>query len=99
MNWYNVFYWLTVSDGIKSFFDVTSNIFTTLAIISLICVIVANIGKAVTISDKGTKNTEEDNIEPDVRGFDMFKKFSTRIFYPFLIISIITWFGYVATPS
>jgi len=25
MNWYNVFYWVTVADGVKGFFDVVSN--------------------------------------------------------------------------
>lgn len=33
MNYYSVFYWLTVADGVKSVFDTFSNIFTFLSVI------------------------------------------------------------------
>lgn len=39
MNWYSIFYWLTVADNAKAFFVVFIIIFTAISVISTICYI------------------------------------------------------------
>jgi hypothetical protein len=90
-NWYQVFYWLTVADGVKSFFDVASNIFTWLAVIGLIGYIVA-IG--ISLSDDGTDY--EGNTTPEMKRI---RKMFGWIFWGFTILSLFTWIGYVAVPT
>lgn len=99
MNWYSVFYWLTVSGSVKHFFDITSNIFTTVAIISLILMFSASIGKAVTTDDQSTKTEEEDKVNPTIRAWEFTRKTGTKLFYPSLVLSLLTWTCYVFTPT
>lgn len=99
MNWYEIFYWLTVADSVKGFFDTASNIFTTFAVILFIVMIVTIIGKAVQSSENGNESEEEEKEDANVRSWEKVRKYSQHLFYPFLIISLITWGGYVATPT
>jgi heme/copper-type cytochrome/quinol oxidase subunit 2 len=98
-NWYSIFYWLTVSDGVKSVFDTTSNIFTWFSVILFICYCVAIIGCACTISSRNLQNKEEEDNDSVLRSWRYFKKYVTIPFYAFTVLAIITWTGYVATPS
>lgn len=41
INYYNVFYFLTVSDGVKEVFDTFSNFFTFFTVVSLIAFAIA----------------------------------------------------------
>ena len=99
MNWYSIFYWLTVADSVKSFFDATSDIFTTFSIILFIILIIAIIGKAVQSSENNDETDEEEKNDANVRSWEKIRKYAQKIFYPFLVISLITWFGYVMTPT
>lgn len=90
MNYYNIFYWLTVSDGVKRFFDVTSDIFTVITIFSGIVYIILAIGMAV----------DTDKTNKDIPSYTkLFKIYTGRLMYPALFLCLITWVGYVATPS
>lgn len=99
MNWYGIFYWLTVADSVKSFFDTTSNIFTTFTIIAFIALIVVGIGESYTVDDANLKNEAEEKENPTYRSWLKFGKMVKRLFYPFLILAILTWAGYVFTPT
>ena len=90
-NWHSVFYWLTVADGVKSFFDVVSNIFTWLAVIGLIAYVIT-IG--VSLSDDGRDH--EGNITPEMKRI---RKMFGWIFWGFTVLSLVSWFGYVAVPT
>lgn len=91
MNWYSVFYWLTVADGVKSFFDVASNIFTWFSVIGLIVYVIA-IGFSLSDDAVG----EDEVIKPE---YLRIRKMFGRIFWGFTILSIVSWFGYVAVPT
>lgn len=99
MNWYQVFYWLSRADDVKSFFDVTSNIFCFFTVIFFIIVIITNIGKSIQISEDRVSDKEAEETEPDIRAWNVAKEYSTKLFYPFLIIMLITWTLYVMIPS
>lgn len=88
MNWYEIFYWLTVADGVKSFFDTASNIATWLLVISFIWYVIM-----WGISLDWSRNS--DNLNSIVR----VRKLSGFVFWGFAALSIITWIGYVATPT
>lgn len=94
-NYYNVFYLLSVSDSVKHFSDIASNIFTFFAIVGFIGYVIAYIGQA----DKAGSSLEEDNKDSDYRQWSMVRKFTARIFYTALVLSLITWTVYVLTPS
>lgn len=99
MNWYSIFYWLTVADGVKNFFDIFSNIFTWLMILSLIAYTILGIAKSVIISGEGTKSEEEDKVNPEVRSMVMGIRLVRPFFYTMTFLSLLTWAGYVFTPS
>lgn len=98
-NWYSIFYWLTVSDGVKKIFDTTSDIFTWFSVIFFIAYCIAIIGSACTISSSNLRNKEDEDNDSDLRSWRFFKKYVTIPFYAFTVLAIITWTGYVATPS
>ena len=91
MNWYSVFYWLTVADGVKSFFDVASDIFTWLSVIGLIIYVIAI---AFSLSDDARDS--QDQIRPE---YLRLRKMFGWIFWGFTIFSLVSWFGYVAVPT
>lgn len=88
MSWYSIFYWITVADGVKDFFDAFSNIFTSLAIISLIIFIVL----AFILADPDL----DDEDRPSVRYWVLMLR---RTFIWMTIFTIITWAGYVFCPT
>lgn len=89
MNYYSVFYWLTVADGVKEVFDTFSNIFTFLTVIAFI---VYAILIGVSIDSKVSK---KDDYEEVMR----WRKFVGRFYWTCQIICIITWLGWVFTPT
>jgi hypothetical protein len=91
MTWYSVFYWLTVADGVKSFFDVASDIFTWLSVIGLIAYIFA-IGFSLSEDSRDS----QDEIMPQ---YLRIRKMFGWIFWGFTILSLVSWFGYVAVPT
>ncbi|MEZ4103373.1 MAG: hypothetical protein R3B55_02360 [Candidatus Paceibacterota bacterium] len=98
MNWYSIFYWLTVADKVKEFFDKASNIFTFFAVVSFIIMVILAIGKNIVIeNDEIEVNQENDN--PKVKGWESLKSFTKKLFYISLPLSLVTWAGYVLTPS
>ncbi|MFZ4631682.1 MAG: hypothetical protein ACOYL8_00570 [Patescibacteria group bacterium] len=99
MNWYSIFYWLTVADSVKNFFDSVSNIFTFFAVVFFIILIIASIGKAVTPAVNNDKDDEEEKTDSEVRSWEKVRIYSQKFFYPFLAVALITWFGYVLTPT
>lgn len=99
INWYQLFYWITRADAVKEFFDSASNIFTWFTVILFIGVLITGFGKGASISDNGTKNEDEDKENSDVRAWTLAKKYCNTLFYSFLILSLITWAGYVFTPT
>lgn len=98
-NWYKIFYWLTISDGLKGFFDTTSNIFTFFAVVSFIVYVFLSIARASVVSSNKLKSEDDDKKDADLRSVDIGRKFSIRFFYPTLILALITWVGYVITPT
>lgn len=95
MNWYSLFYWMTVADGVKSVFDVASNIFTTFSVFSALFYFIM----IVISTDKQNKTTDEYGkliIEPSVAHW---KRYSAWFFWLSVTFTLITWIGYVATPT
>lgn len=99
MNWYQIFYGITVADSIKNFFDATSDIFTFFAVVSFILLIISRIGRVIQISESGSANDETDKVNPEIRAWEYAKTFSGKLFYPMLILALVTWIGYVVTPT
>lgn len=93
MNWYQIFYWVSVADNVKSFFDIFSNIFTTLAIISFVAFWL------VFISSRDPDYARESS-DPKEKAYDRYWQNAIRkAFFWFLSLSLITWAGYVFIPS
>jgi hypothetical protein len=90
INWYSIFYWLSVADGVKDFFDAFSNIFTFLAILSTILLIIM---LAVRGDKSLARNEEEKN------SMRYWLTFSRRSFFWSVFLSMITWCGYMMVPS
>lgn len=99
MSFYSLFYWITVADSVKGFFDTSSNLFTTITVVCSIAYLITHIGKSISVSENKTKNEESDKIDPSVRSWEMIRKYTTRLLYPMLALAIITWAGYVFTPT
>lgn len=99
MNWYNVFYWVTRGDSVKNFFDTSSNIFTWLTVLSFIGMVICSIGVGVQISENRTKSDEEDKVDYDIRAWQKIRRYVSYLFYPLLALSLITWAGYIFTPT
>jgi hypothetical protein len=99
MNWYTIFYGITVADNVKSFFDTTSNIFTFFAVVSFIAFIISRLGRAVQVSESKLKNDDQDKTNPEIRAWEMANRFASKLFYPMLILSLVTWLGYSLTPT
>jgi predicted PurR-regulated permease PerM len=87
MDWYHIFYWLTVADNFRKMFDVFSDIFTTLTIASVIIYVIASLIAKV-----------EDDLDPNASSTRVSKAARKWIFYtvPF---TILFWSLYLFTPS
>lgn len=89
MNYYSVFYWLTVADGVKQVFDTFSNIFTFFSVISCIAYVVV-IAFAVDMKKGDAK---------ELTAYSFWRKFIARTFWTATVLCLITWIGYVMTPT
>jgi hypothetical protein len=99
MNWYQVFYWVTVADGVKGFFDSASNWLFAATILTFVAFVISSIAKSIIISENNNKDDKEDQVDPDVRSWEKLRSPSLRLFYTFMILTIITWSLYVFIPS
>jgi len=99
VNWYKIFYFMALSDGIKGFFDSTSNIFTVTAVISFIVLVIATIGRSYIVSENRLETNEEENKDADSRSWERLRKYSSRIFWVALGLALFTWLGYVMVPT
>ncbi len=99
MNYYKVFYWLTVSDGVKTFFDGASNVFTVLSVVSGIVYVIFSITRGTQIAESKSKSESDDKVDPDIRALQFAKRTSARLFFTMLALCLITWSGYVFIPS
>ncbi len=91
MNWYEIFYLVTIADNIKSFFDATSNIFSWFAVIGFIAYLISTICHASAVSE----NSES----KDTKSLKIVQRSLSIFFYTSLAISLICWFGYIISPS
>lgn len=89
MNYYWLFYLLTVADGLKSFFDVFSNICTWFAVISLVIFVL------LIFLSKDPQNSDDDT----QKSFRFWIGKFRSIFLTLSVFTILTWFGYVAVPT
>jgi len=92
MSWYKIFYWVTIADSVKHFFDVFSDIFTTFAIISLIVYVIVF---GMRVDAKKNYNTKEE----DLASMNFWVRRVGTFFWMSMILCVITWFGYVVTPT
>lgn len=91
MNWYKIFYWITVADNVKKFFDVFSNIAATGFIITGIVLI----GIVISYGDASSRGITED----DSKSYKYWISSVRRIFITFSILTVVLWSGYVFTPT
>lgn len=99
MNWYNIFYWVTRADSVKDFFDTTSDIFTWFAVLLFIAVIILGFITKAVISDNKLKSEEEEKSDPEHRAWTKTRRYFATLFYVNLALALITWAGYVFTPT
>ena len=90
---------MTIADGLKNFFNVVSNIFTVFTVLLFVVYVIVRIAKASTVSEKSLKTEEEEKVNPDMRSLELANKHVSKLFFPFLIIALITWFFYVVIPT
>lgn len=83
MNWYQIFYWVTVADGIKAFFN-------TFAVIFTIIFIIGTIGYFFTTN---ARCSEEDD------GWDIWVRAWKRVFTIAIIAMPLFWAGWIFCPS
>lgn len=90
INWYKVFYWVTVSNGVRSFFDRFSDIFTWFSVITFVvyCIL---IGIRIDQADKADAE--------DKASLNFWVKRFGRFFWISLSLCMITWLGYMLTPT
>lgn len=99
VNWYSIFYWISVADGVKSFFDQSSNIFTTSAVILSVITIICTIGRAVQVSQNSSCTPDDDKKDPDIRSWELGRKYATKLLLWSVMLSVASWIGYVFCPS
>lgn len=90
MNWYSIFYWITVADGVKDFFDVFSDLFSWGAVIALGTTILI-----IVYSKDASQNFTESAEQSNKYWITFFRR--TAIW--FSLLAFITWGGYVFTPT
>jgi hypothetical protein len=99
VNWYSVFYWLTVSDGLKHCLDSASNCFLFFTITSFIGLFILSFLRSDAISEERTKTEEEDNVNPEIRAFTKLIKPAKVFSYVFLVLTLITWSLWALVPT
>lgn len=93
MNWYQIFYWVTVADGVKSFFDAFSNFFMTVMIVAIIA---WGIAMGVYASEKSSSYGMS---EKDIKEYKFWISTFRKIMIWGMIWTTITWAGYIFCPS
>jgi hypothetical protein len=99
MNWYSIFYWVTRADSVKDFFDIASNLFTTFAVITFLVLIIISAFAKMIIVDNNLTSEEDEDKNANYRGYKRLRGYFATIFYTTLALSLITWTGYVFTPT
>jgi hypothetical protein len=99
INWYSIFYWLTVSDSVKQFFDTASNIFSWFCVFAFFGTVICSIVRSIAISEYRLTSSEEESVNSDFRSWDSLRLYSRRFFFVFLGLAVITWTGFVFTPT
>lgn len=89
VNWYSVFYWISVADGVKSFLDVSSSIFTWGAVILYMIVLVL-----MLVIAAGEWDDEQDKRSVE----DVYRAVKKAAAYA-LILALVSWMGYVLCPG
>lgn len=87
MNWYKVFYWVTVADGVKVFFN-------TFAIVFTVIFCIAAIGYFVSTNSKSSGYSESDR-----EGWTIWVRAWKRVFTVAIICMPLFWAGWVFCPS
>lgn len=93
MNWYSLFYWISVADGVKGFFNATSNAFTFFTILLLIIYVIS---RGFLIAAQNSKDENDKNIVPSIQ---VWVNGSKPLLITSLIICLVTWSLYVFIPS
>lgn len=88
MNWYQIFYWVTVADGVKGFFDAISNWFIGFSVIFLLAWIILFF-----------MSQDEGSSEEDRKSCNYFAKRARQLFIWSFTLMTITWSLYVFCPS
>lgn len=93
MNWYKIFYWVTVADGVKGFFDTISNVFLFFSVVSFIAYWI------VFFSYRNGRDGSEPT-EPKLRKeYRFWVTIVRRTFIWCFTLMTITWAAYVFCPS
>lgn len=90
MNWYKIFYWVTVADGVKGFFDVVSNWTLAFSIIFFV---------AYWVAFGASRDSSINDSEISDKSFKYWLSMIRKTFLWFFITCIITWGAYVFCPS
>lgn len=102
-NWYHTFYWLTVADGVKNLFDVTSSLFSWIAAINFIAISIFQL--IVVAFDDAPPIRLPTPAEAAERKADLsrkreeYKQHLFRTFYVSLVLAIVTWLAYAFVPT
>lgn len=98
MNWYSLFYWVSVADSVKHFFDWWSDFFTTFTVLSLILYAIMIVCKALQVGSEDLAKGKEEE-DSSYRALDLVGKKSFVIFRLCLILALVTWAFYVLIPT
>ncbi len=88
LNWYKIFYYVSMSDGIKNFFDVFSNITSWFSVLSFFAMFVAYM----------VVNIECDDEDKIIKTKTILRPIQYLFYFSFFFC-IVTWFCYVVCPS
>lgn len=94
MNWYSIFYWISVADGIKTITGTIAVISLIFWIISVACLFVASRYLAATVHSVPDEKQSIDHKE-----WSIWTKTWRRVFTTLLVVSIISALINVAIPS
>lgn len=89
MNWYKIFYWVSVADSLKSAMDVFSNIFTWFTVLGFIIFMIL----FFTLKSDTKFNTVE------IASFKYWIKLMRSFFWMSFIMCFITWTAWVLIPT
>lgn len=106
MNWYSVFYWISVADSVKDTLNLFGNWLIFLSIIMLVAYIIGVMGKATAISSARTSRYIEHkeiavdpNLDSDVMSWEYFRSIIKKFLWPFIIIMLICKVSAAFCPS